>query len=357
MASLNVIAPLLRPRVCLLLVLALALTATSCSDDSREVTLYAVGDVMLGRYIAKVMAVQGSNYPFKEICSTLQRGDVVFGNLEAIISSEDLLPLYPQKPYNFHASKNAVQALKQAGFQVLSLANNHAMDYGTAPLRQTKKLLSGADIATMGAGDDIHEARQPAIVTKKGLRFGFLGYGIAHDRSVYAGRNRSGIAPVKIEDILADVQNLRNRVDVLAVSIHWGIEYENTPTLEQRKDAHRIIDSGADIIIGHHPHVMQGVEVYKGKVIAYSLGNFVFDQKGNGTDRSFILGLRYRDKKLFSIEIVPIDRFKTYFPRVATESVKKEMLEKIGRLSQPVNAKTPKLFSAGFVSVTEEESK
>ncbi len=322
--------------------------------ETGEVTLYAVGDVMLGRHIARLMSARGNDSLFKEVSSTLQSGDLVFGNLEAIISTQDVPPSFPEKPYNFHAPADAAQALKKAGFHVLAVANNHAMDYGLAALSETKKLLAEKNIATFGAGASLADARRPAIVAKKGVRFGFLGYSIAHARSVYAGKNKAGIAPVRIEDILIDVQNLRKQVDVLVVSLHWGIEYEKKPEPKQREYGHRIVDAGADIIIGHHPHVMQGIELYRGRVIAYSLGNFIFDQKGKGTDRSFILACRFRNKALDSVELIPIDRFKTYFPRVATGSVKKDMLEELGRLSLPVNAKTPPLFNAGIIKVTEK---
>ncbi len=333
------------------------LNSAPCYSGPQDVTLYAVGDVMLGRHIAKVMSEQGADYPFGEIAPVLQSADIVFGNFEAIISSIDRPPSFPEKPYSFHASGDAAEALKKAGFHVLSLANNHAMDYGLAALSETKKLLAAKDIATFGAGAGISDARLPAIVTKKGMRFGFLGYSIAHARSVYAGKNRAGIAPVRIDDILADVQALRNQVDVLIVSLHWGIEYENVPGSRQREEAHRIIESGADIIVGHHPHVMQGVEVYKGKIIAYSLGNFIFDQKGKGTDRSFILACTFRGSTIVSAEIIPLDRFKRYFPRAATGKAKEGMLEGIKNISLPLNAKTPKLFKAGIIKVTEEAVK
>lgn len=309
---------------------------------------------MLGRYIAKVMLARGSDYPFREISSVLQGGDIVFGNLEAIISTHDLPPSFPEKPYNFHASGNAAQTLKKAGFHVLSLANNHAMDYGLAAVSETKKLLAENGIATFGTGSTISDARRPAIVTRKGIRFGFLGYSVAHAPSAYAKKNKAGVAPIRMKEIQKDIASLRKQVDVLIVSLHWGTEYETMPSEKQRKEAHQIIDWGADLIIGHHPHVMQGIETYKGKLIAYSLGNFIFDQKGKGTDRSFMLACRFTQKSLYSAEIIPLDRFKTYFPRCAAGKVKRDMLEELKRASLPLDPKAPKLLGAGFISVTEK---
>src|SRR5574337_736523 len=242
----------LRFRVILFVIFFLVQVSPAKSEEPAETTLYAVGDIMLGRYIAKVMAARGSDYPFQQIASTLHNGDIVFGNLEAIISADDVEPAFPEKPYNFHASKEAAQALKKASFHILNLANNHAMDYGPAALAGTRRFLSENGIASFGAGTNINEARQPTILIRNGVRFGFLGYGVAHSRAVYATKNKGGIAPVVMDYIRKDIRDFRNKVDVLIVSLHWGIEYEKIPTAKQREEAHQIIDWGADLILGHH---------------------------------------------------------------------------------------------------------
>ncbi|HEX9022058.1 MAG TPA: CapA family protein, partial [Nitrospirota bacterium] len=109
-----------------------------------------------------------------------------------------------------------------------------------------------------------------------------------------------------------------------------------------------IIDWGADLILGHHPHVMQGIEIYKGKVIAYSLGNFVFDQKGNWTDKSFLLACRFREKTLYAAEIIPLDRFRTYFPRVAEGKTRTDILEELKKISLPINSDPQQLSRVGL---------
>ncbi len=323
----------------------------SCSKGPApepEVTFMAVGDVMLGRHIAKVMKKSGSDVPFEQIVPTLHSADIVFGNLEAIIAADTDKLSYPGKPYNFHASKEAAPALKKAGFTALCLANNHALDYGPAPLAGTRKLLAEQGIVTFGSGTNIAEARSPAIITKNGIRFGFLGYGTAHAKSVYATDKKAGIAPIRPQDIQKDIKALRDRVDVLIVSLHWGIEYDSLPSKKQRALAHSIIDWGADLIVGHHPHVMQGVELYKGKVIAYSLGNFIFDQKGKGTDRSFILACTFHKKGPYSAEIIPLDRFRTYFPKVAEGESRNSILKELRKRSLPVNADARVLDAVGL---------
>lgn len=212
----------LRFRVIFFVIFFLVQASPAASGEPAETTLYAVGDVMLGRYIDKVMKARGSDYPFGQITTALRSGDIVFGNLESIISTNSITPAFPEKPYNFHASREAAQALKNAGFDVLNLANNHAMDYGAAPLAETRRLLSENGIVSFGAGAAINEARQPAIIVKKGVRFGFLGYGVAHARAVYAGKNQGGIAPVVLDSIRKDIYGLRGKADILIVSLHWG---------------------------------------------------------------------------------------------------------------------------------------
>ncbi len=327
-----------------ILLCILILTLVSCQNNARtpkETSLAAVGDIMLGRYIGKVMSSRGEHYPFDQVRSLLRKHDVVFGNLESGITKDTTAPFFPKKPYNFAASPAAAEVLHQAGFSVLGLANNHMLDFGPGEPVLTRSLLHARGLSSFGAGENIKEARQPAVLVRNGVRFGFLGYGIAHSRAVYAQKDRPGIAPISMDDIKKDIQAIRSKVDVLIVSLHWGIEYENTPSKKQRDEAHQIIDWGADLILGHHPHVMQGIEIYKGRIIAYSLGNFLFDQKGNGTDRSFILACRFREKTLYSAEIIPLDRFKTYFPRIAEGDAGKQILTNLQNISETLHSQIP----------------
>jgi len=323
-----------RALLCLLL-----LISTSFAENApapADTKLLAVGDVMLGRYIAKVMQTNGSDYPFRQIAPVLRSADIVLGNLEGIMTPDDAAVAYPDKPYSFHAPIDAGTALKEAGFSVLSLANNHAMDYGSDALLRTRVLLNKQGIASFGAGRDIADARAPVIVTKNGTRFGFLGYGVAHARAVYAAKKRAGISPLVMERVHADIVALRIRVDIVIVSLHWGMEYDTVPSKLQREEAHQIIDWGADVIIGHHPHVMQGVELYKGRPIAYSLGNFVFDQKRGGADWSAILACTFRGKDLYLIEAIPLARYRSYFPVVAEGKAKEQRMQELKRLAAPL---------------------
>ncbi len=314
----------------------LVLSCTGSAPAPPEVRFAAVGDVMLGRYIAKVMKSRGAGFPFERVRAGLRGYDIVLGNLEAGIAEDASEPFFPDKPYNFHASSAAAPALREAGFTVLCLANNHALDFGPDELRLTGASLDRQGISRFGAGKDITEARKPCVIAVKGLKVGFLGYGTAHSPKVYARKSAPGIAPIEAGSVEHDIRALRESVDILVVSYHWGMEYEQQPTRSQRELAHRTIDWGADLVIGHHPHVMQGIELYKGKPIAYSLGNFVFDQKNMGTDDSFMLTATYDGGSLKSLGVVPVVR--AHVPAFAEGAAKERILGELRRLSAPLNA-------------------
>ena len=321
-----------------MLFFALVLACTGCSDQSRQgVTIVAVGDVMMGRYIGKVMGVRGNAYPFVQVQHILKEADVVVGNLEAVFADETTAPLFPEKPYNLSAPPGAVKALKDAGFSIVMLANNHAMDFGPRALMNSRTLLEREGIAVIGAGRNITAARTPAIMTIRGVRIAFFGYGVAHSPLVYASKDTPGTAPIIQEDIKRDIQAIRGQVNFVVVSYHWGKEYDHQPSPSQRQLAYQTIDWGADLVLGHHPHVMQGIETYKGKTIAYSLGNFLFDQKGNDTDRSFMLVCKVRRNAPPAIEILPLDRFETFFPRIAEGTIKAGILHELKTMSATLN--------------------
>ncbi|HBT48119.1 MAG TPA: hypothetical protein DEA73_09655 [Peptococcaceae bacterium] len=239
---------------------------------------------MLARKVDRLMQSQGLDYPLAELGPLLRSADLTFGNLESPLS--DTGKPIPGKGIWFRARPEALQVLQQGGFDVLNIANNHILDYDTPAFRQTMALLEGAGIHYCGGGENIQEARRPVILEEKGLRLGFLGYSDMADifwsydypRSFKATTERPGTAPLEIETMCQDVELLKARTDTTVVSLHWGTEYQRRPSSEQRQIAHRLVEAGADIILGHHPHVFQGIEVYKGSIILYSLGNFIMDQ-------------------------------------------------------------------------------
>jgi poly-gamma-glutamate synthesis protein (capsule biosynthesis protein) len=175
-------------------------------------------------------------------------------------------------------------------------------------------LLKSNNILSAGGGGNIDEARKPAIIEKNGLKIGLLAYTDMAEL-IFAGEpylsfaakaDKSGLVPRKYETIREDVVKLRNQVDLLAVSLHWGIEDSFKITPEQVEFAHKLIDDGADIILGHHPHQFQGMEIYKGKPVIYSMGNFLFDQNDPENKESFIMDMKYNGTELAGLEAIPV---------------------------------------------------
>lgn len=281
----------------------------------------AVGDIMMGRGVESRLRKNGKppTYSFEEVLPIFRQGDILFGNLEHPVTdgSKSLQPV--QKgvkggKYVLRCKTDTFEGIKFAGFNLLSLANNHILDHYEEGLYDTMDILRENGIVWSGAGKNLDEARKPAIIEKKGITVGLLSY-TDFARYTYDGdpplyfaaeENKSGVAPLHAEMIEEDIQALKGQVDLIAVSLHWGIEESFQVTKQQIELAHRLIDQGVDMILGHHTHQFQGIEVYKGKLIAYSLGNFIFDQGDPENQEGFILDMEYSKGILTKLEAIPI---------------------------------------------------
>ena len=244
----------------------------AASPDSLVQILFT-GDVVLARHFQHYIG-QNYSYAFARI-PWFKQADLSVINLEDPLTTATEAM---EKPFVFKASPRLVEVLKDGGVDLANIANNHIYDYGAAGLLETMRTLKAAGIRYVGAGANFAEAHRPVIFERKGIRIGFLAYyGVrAHSESHPAGKDDPGTALRRLRFIRDDVRALRPKVDFLVVIFHWGFEKEHFPRTHQIKFAHRVIDYGADLIVGHHPHVLQGVEKYKGKIIVYSLGNFIF---------------------------------------------------------------------------------
>ena len=288
-------------------------------EAPEPVTLLFGGDVMLARSVAKQIALSGDErFPFLLLASTTLPADIAFANAEGTISSRGK---NQGSIYSFRADPSVVAGLSLAGFDVLSLANNHIWDWGGDALSDTREHLNTAGIATVGAGPDEVSANAPAILEAKGVRFGFLAYTTLYPASLEAEGENPGISSFSLEKAGAAIAGLKQEVDVVIVSMHWGEEYRTNSTQEQRDTAHALADLGADFVIGHHPHVTEEVETYhspvtdRDSVIAYSLGNLVFDQYfSEETMSSFLLEVVIKGKAITSIKQIPIRLNASYQP-------------------------------------------
>jgi poly-gamma-glutamate capsule biosynthesis protein CapA/YwtB (metallophosphatase superfamily) len=247
-------------------------------DDAAQpepgtVTIAFAGDVMLDGDPGHAI-VYGAD-PFTEFESIFRRADIAVCNLECVLApgGEQVL-----KPYTFRGPEQAVPLLKRH-FSAVCLANNHTGDFGKDAFSRQLTLLDDAGVPHFGGGRNSRDARRPAILERNGVRVALLGYNGFPPKSFAAGEDVPGVAWLNENDVVADIRAARENehADVVIPFLHWGREGSPTPKQSQRELARRFIDAGANAVIGGHPHVTQTVDVYKGRPIVYSLGNFVFD--------------------------------------------------------------------------------
>ena len=286
---------------------------------NKEITLLFTGDIMLSRGIAgQIKKHQDPRYPFLKIASTTQEADLTFGNLEGPISSRGR---NQGSIYSFRAKPEVIEGLKFAGFDILSLVNNHIWDWGKAALEDTVDILKYAGIETIGAGKNYKEANKPAIKEINGEKIAILAYTNLYPKSLEAAENSAGISSFEIEKIKNEIKELKTSqaADIVIISFHWGEEYQTRSNKTQQNIAHALIDAGTDLIIGHHPHVVQEVEPYRGGWAAYSLGNFVFDQNfSEETREGLMLKVKIQDKKIVEVKPIKIKFADTFQPMLDT---------------------------------------
>jgi poly-gamma-glutamate capsule biosynthesis protein CapA/YwtB (metallophosphatase superfamily) len=306
--------------------------AGAATIKNQTITLIAVGDIMLSRYVEqKMLKVNDWLYPFRETYQVTTQGDLVFGNLEtpliegATVNTDDLA---------FRADPKAVAGLKFGGFNILSLANNHFKNKGEAGIKKSLETLDKNKIAHVGAGLNASQARSPAVITINGIKFGFLAYvdSAFTPASYEATATRAGLSFMNEKNLIEDIHRLKAKVDVIIVSMHAGIEYAFKPNNKQISFAHAAIGNGAALVIGHHPHIVEPMEKYKGGYIIYSLGNFIFDQTvPEETREGAVATVTFQDNKISKVKLTPIEIHDYTQPRVlsATTGIGKEIIDRM----------------------------
>jgi hypothetical protein len=240
------------------------------SSETGDVVVNFTGDCVFSNHFEGHIGDEIDSV-FREL-PWFRRADINLINLEHPITT---LPEEEEKEYTFKMDPAYLALLRLENINIVHAANNHIYDYGIQGIDDTMHYLDSVHVAYVGIGKTLQEAREPVIFTMKGMRLGFLGY--------FGGRGQftatdttSGIAPRYQSYILSDIRKLRSEVDYIIVSFHWGVENERYPEDWQRELGKASIDAGADLIVGHHPHILQSIERYNNGVIAYSLGNFIF---------------------------------------------------------------------------------
>ncbi len=273
-------------------------------EQRKPVRLVFTGDVMLSRAVGAKMAQKDDfGYPARKVSDFFKDADIVAVNLEGPMS---VLGTKVGSEYSFRMDPRSIETLKLLNVSVASLANNHMWDYGRDALVNTASILNASGILSAGAGESYEAANALRVKKARGTKFGFLSYTDLYPENLEAGTSSPGISLFDLVRVSGEIRKIKSekRADILVVLFHWGEEYRQHPTQKQRDTAHALIDAGADLIVGHHPHVVQDVKKYKNGWIFYSLGNFIFDQYfSEGTMKGLVVEAFAENGKISEVKL------------------------------------------------------
>jgi len=293
------------------LFLSFAASFSQWFAPADTITLIFGGDVMLARNVGKTIRQYGVNYPFEGIADILRRADLAVVNLETTVGTQTRAV---NKKYVFRADPAVRDGLLWAGIDAVSLANNHIFDYFSAGVTETVDSLKSAGIIPMGAGANWTEFFRPQSFWIKGHWFVMLA--LNDTKSGYWGKEHPGCAPTWIPEgestAVALIEALAQIGANVIVFEHWGWEYQQYPSQRQRELAHKFIDAGAKVVVGSHPHRLQGVEFYHGGVVIYSLGNLIFDQHDTLGNIGALAKITFCDDFVNSVELIPIQTLEKF---------------------------------------------
>ncbi len=292
----------------LLLINIFSVSHASETTDKESVIIGLTGDVMIGRLVNKVISTTSYEYPWGNLLPLLNKTDLNLINLETTLTSSiNAVP----KVFNFKSDPENVESLKRAKIDVVTLANNHILDFGIEGLEETLQALSKAGILHVGVGLNIEEVKKPVIIDIKNMTIGIIGY-TDNEPTWRATATKPGTNYVYVGDhrgVIREIKKLKRKVDILIFTIHWGPNMVQHPTKAFQRFARAAIDAGVDIFHGHSAHVFQGIEIYKNKVIFYDAGDFVDDYYVTPSlrnDRSFLFLVEVNKQGIKGIQLVPV---------------------------------------------------
>ena len=277
----------------------------------EDASIVLVGDIMLSRGVEMMIDRYGDyRYPFLLTADNLNYADIAFGNLEGPISERGT---NQGSEYSFRARPEVLEGLQFAGFDILSIANNHILDWGGDAVSDTISILRSGGIKTVGAGGNYEEANAPIILRAGSARVGHLAFTTLYPEGLEAGEASAGVSD--LDNAEEAVRALSADTDIVIVSLHWGEEYQSLSNDFQKGLARSLIDAGADLVVGHHPHVVQEVERYSEGWIVYSLGNFTFDQGFSDATRiGLAIEATVSGRKIIEIKEIQVRISKTFQP-------------------------------------------
>lgn len=298
-----------------------------------------IGDIMcgdsfynLGRGVASCLSRYGKDFLRKEIVDFLSEHNLVLGNVECPLSDRGRKD-YILRSVHMRGRPQAAGYLAHWGLTVANVANNHILEHGYDAAVDTVRNLHKAGIKTIGAGRDklFRNGLQIEEITYGRHVLAFIGICLRREKYAFSGGAEQ-------EEVIEQVETLSAQGKIVCISIHWGDEFMDRPSLEQKQTAHSLIKAGAKVVIGHHPHVVQGVERYKDGLIAYSLGNFIFDSFLNDCCWSMMLSLNLAGAELLQWHCVPIEKDQDHRPMPAQGSRKTELVREINRRCELLKA-------------------
>jgi len=236
----------------------------------------------------------------------------------------------------------------------VNLANNHILDYGWEGAQETVSLLNSAGIYAVGIGSELHQACQPIIKEVKGVKLGFFGYSLTFPQQFWATDSTAGTCFPYEEFVYDQVQQLKKQVDWVIINCHWGKELQEIPQKYQIRLAHRLIKAGADFIIGHHPHVIQSVEVFQGKFVAYSLGNFVFGSYSDNARVSMLVQIHLYPEHHYTVQLIPINIYNKeveFQPLPLNEPERTQFFHHLTEISRELNPGSFVISSDGRIQI------
>lgn len=307
----------------------LSAAASSPESDSTTVILRFGGDCLLAEHYERA-AENDVDRAFRGF-DLFQAADLAMVNLECPVTVRGERK---SKPFNFRMHPRYLSSLVTAGIDLVNIANNHIFDYDSVGLFDTIRFLDSVGVMHVGAGRNREEAHRPAVIDLKGMRIGFLGY-YGGGESPAATTTGPGVAPRRIDVIRSDIKHLVKdlHADCVIVNLHWGKEKSEIPEEPQVRMAHQIIDAGASVVIGHHPHVLQGIERHGSGVIAYSLGNLVFGGNSRSSYDTAVLEISL-SKDGLQYQLLPV-RMEDWNLRVLTGIDAAELIQHVQQLPIP----------------------
>lgn len=300
------------------------------------VRLCAVGDFDFHAETFEALMARGPRHLFSSVLPLLEPADVRIGNLETVLVSAPYTPLGP-KAYLI-SDQSALEGLRLAGFDILTFANNHTLDGGPDGLRECLQAIRDAGLQTTGAGLDLAQARAPARIVRNGVSLRFHAY--AFGMGQIAGPGRPGCLEARKASILRDLDEYGCAGDVVVVSLHMDAEFQAAPSPDRVRLCRDLADHGVHVVLCHHPHVVQGLEIHNGALIAYSLGNFVTPvstymlERSSECHRSFVLNLEIDSNGVRHAAVVPVVMDEEGRPVPATGDERDDILRLIAERSR-----------------------